>query len=353
MHSRTNEILSRVRKMIQEGEFASGFLPSERELCEELDISRGTLRAIYRNLEDEKLIRRIPGRGMKVLSIFERVEQHKILLVLPSKGIRATETASILQGAATAAEEENAELVLFFQDKNADCSRLAARIHETPWDGVVFVEDFPHAIIKTLDAAKCRYCIANYEEGEKLPACRVDFRAVGRVAGGYLVKKGFRRIGFIGGGAKCFHYHEMLAGLKGALAEEDLRVEEGCVFNFEKDDDAKNCAVIAKALEGHVGERIAFFAGRDHWARPLYRACRSLSLGIPDDVAVIGYDGLSWEEAAVNGLSTIMQPALETGAAAVHAICNGDATLTADDTVLLPPGQLIERNSVEKRSDLP
>lgn len=346
MHSRTNEILSHVRTLIQEGKYASGFLPPERELCEELQISRGTLRTICRQLEEENLIRRIPGKGLKILSIFERVEQHKVLLVLPSKGIRATEIASILQGAATAAEEENAELVLFFQEKSADCSRLAARIQETPWDGVVFVEDFPPSIIKTLEAAKCRYCIANYENGEGLPSCRVDFRAVGRMAGSYLVKHGLKRIGFIGGGRKCFHYHEMLAGLKGALAEEDIALDAKFVFNFEVDDDVKNCAVIKRALKEQHGERIAFFAGRDHWARPLYQACKALSLRIPEDVAVIGYDGLSWEESAAKGLTTIMQPALETGAAAVHAICKSDDAPTAEKSILLQPVQLIERHSV-------
>lgn len=349
MHSKTNEILCRIREMIQAGEFSSsGFLPPERDLCAQLRLSRVTLRMICEKLVEEGLLRRIPGKGLKVLSVFERSKQRKVLLVLPSNAIKAAEISRVLQGVASAAEENNAELVLFFQNALAECTRLIARIQENPWDGIVFIEDFPSGVLETLKARKCRFCVANFENNASLPVCRVDFRAVGRMAGKHLLGKGCRQIGFIGGGRQSFHYRELLAGLKGALAEEDLALDGNLIFQFDNQEDKRNLTLLKKALAKFRKAGCAFFVGRDHWGRLLYKACQGLELRIPEDVAVLGYDGFSWDEASANGLSTILQPAFETGQAAFAMIAQeGPMAEEADALVLIPPKQLVERSSTD------
>ena len=65
MHKKTTEILTQLRSSLQTGEFSRlSFLPSERELCQRYGLSRGALRGIFELLEEEKLLRRIPGRGL-------------------------------------------------------------------------------------------------------------------------------------------------------------------------------------------------------------------------------------------------------------------------------------------------
>lgn len=345
MHQKTAAILEQIRERILAGEFSDpGFLPPERDLCRHFDLSRGSLRTLLGILEEENILRRIPGKGLKVLSAFERMSMQKILLVLPSQGIRNDEIATLMHGAAAAAEDDNAELVLFFLRKSNDCARLTAKLQESSWSGVIFIEHFPHEISSVLQKLNCRFCVTNYEQNDGVkPVIRVDFRSVGRLAGYHLIKHGFRQIGFIGAPCSFFHYKEMLAGLKGALAEEDVALQEKLVFCFADQDNPNNVTAIVKKLQEFSGQRVAFFAGRDHWAKKLYQAAESLNLKVPDNLAIIGFDNLSWASSAQAGLTTITQPAFELGATAVHAICK---IKDIPDLTLLPPGQIIERKSL-------
>lgn len=332
--------MEELRAKILAGDFsASGMLPPERELCGQLHLSRGSLRMIFCELEAENLVRRIPGRGLKVLSAFERSPQKRILLVLPSQGIRGNELSSILKGAAASAEDNNAELVLFFLDKSLDCTRLAARIQETKWSGVVFLEQFPPGIAQALQNAACPYCVTNYEEEKEIPyTIRVDFRAVGRMAGRFLIQQGCHEIGFIGRSNASFPYKEMLAGFKGALAEEDFAPSENLTLRFDEEKEDDIVARIKNVLKKPAAGKRGIFAGRNRWARYIYIACDALALRIPEDIAVVGYDGISWDEAVQKGLPTIPQPTFDSGWMAVCSICKlADSGTEIPLNILVPP----------------
>ena len=60
-------IAASLRQRIMRGEFASGsLLPSEAELSSEYSVSRNTLRRALTELEEERLIAVLPGRGRVV-----------------------------------------------------------------------------------------------------------------------------------------------------------------------------------------------------------------------------------------------------------------------------------------------
>lgn len=350
MHKKTEAILAQIRELILTGEYANaGFLPPQQAMCRRFGLSRGSLRTILGLLEKEHLLQCLPGKGLKVLSAFERLAMHKIMLVMPSHGYPfSNEIPNLLYGAVTAAEDDNAEIVLFFLGKDTDSSRLAARLQESPWSGIIFLEKFPKDIERIVKQLNCRYCLTNSEREDDIqPAIRVDFRAVGRLAGYTLMNRGTRKIGFIGGDQSLFHYKEMLAGLKGALAEEDRTPEKKLLMFFKNEDDfSQIVSKIQKTLKEFTGQPIAIFAGRDRWAKPLYLAASNLHLRIPEDLAIIGFDNLSWPEGQQKGLTTISQPAFESGAQAVHAIC-GQQEIPS--LTLIPPGEIIERTSLNHK----
>lgn len=71
--------------------------------------------------------------------------------------------------------------------------------------------------------------VVNLERPQDQVHCRVDFRGVGRLAGMRLLAAGHRRIGVLSGDLSSFIYREMLAGFRGALAEEEIYPEAGMV----------------------------------------------------------------------------------------------------------------------------
>lgn len=161
--------------------------------------------------------------------------------------------------------------------------------------------------------------VVNLERPQDQVHCRVDFRSVGRLAGMRLLAAGHRRIGVLSGDLSSFIYREMLAGFRGALAEEEIYPEAGMVIEAPLNRTERAYGSLVDLLRS--SERpTAFFATRDHRAEMIWRACRELNLRIPEDLSVIGYDDISWPSAESQGLTTIRQPLDEMGHIALELL---------------------------------
>ena len=350
MQKRTESVLRKLEENIVNGNVgASGFLPSERKLCELFGIGRGALRAVFDELIRRKRISHIPGKGMKLVFQTEQSPQaRKYLLVMPANGAKMGEIGNILCGAASAAAAHNAQLLLFANQDDFVGPQLASLLTDGPCDGVIFLDRFPKAIGDAMAHTALKYVVANLEQPGEIPSVRMDLRGVGRKAGRYLVDRGFRQIGFIGGGPNPYIYTEMFAGLKGALAEDDLLpIPNLCklfreTYTQEQADKAVD-AILANAAR-HRG-RAAIFAGRDHWAKRLWEAADRLSLKIPQDLSIIGYDNVSWPEGAYRGLTTIEQPTFLIGETAVELLHSATTGMQNVQSALIP-STIIERTSV-------
>lgn len=128
-----------------------------------------------------------------------------------------------------------------------------------------------------------------------------------------LLDRGHRRIGFINGEETFLASHERHAGYRQALAEEDLPLEKELISNgsWWPENGYRN----AKRLLALSDPPTAIFCGNDRIAVGAYLALKEAQLSIPDDVAIVGYDG---EEIAAHlhpALSTFTLPHAEMGAA--------------------------------------
>ena len=186
--------------------------------------------------------------------------------------------------------------------------------------------------------------MVNLERPQDQVHCRVDFRGVGRLAGMRLLAAGHRRIGVLSGDLSSFIYREMLAGFRGALAEEEIYPEAGMVIEAPLNRTERAYGSLADLLRS--SERpTAFFATRDHRAEMIWRVCRELNLRIPEDLSVIGYDDISWPSAESQGLTTIRQPLDEMGHIALELLDEYFRTGIPPVSRTVSPS-LIERSSV-------
>ena len=63
----TGNVVSQLRRMILEGHYShEERLPAERDLAEEFDVSRGTIRTVLQHLEEQNLVKRKVGSGTYV-----------------------------------------------------------------------------------------------------------------------------------------------------------------------------------------------------------------------------------------------------------------------------------------------
>ncbi|HEY9595876.1 MAG TPA: LacI family DNA-binding transcriptional regulator [Spirochaetia bacterium] len=132
-----------------------------------------------------------------------------------------------------------------------------------------------------------------------------DDRVGGRLAAERLLSLGRRRIGFIGGTRIELEVKERYRGFEegltaGGSAVDPLLVTWG-------DYSERSGALAAEELLDREPKLDAIFANSDIMAIAAMRALQARGRKIPDDIAVIGYDGLSLASYVSPALTTISQ----------------------------------------------
>jgi len=138
--------------------------------------------------------------------------------------------------------------------------------------------------------------------------CTDDFAAA-KEAVGYLLSKGHTKIGIVGGMGEREHGNVGADRLYGAM--EKLK-ESGISFERERCyEPAKFSAEAgydsARRLLERAPEITAVFALSDTVAIGAMRAAKDLGLSIPDDLSVIGFDGIEYSRYSVPRLTTVEQ----------------------------------------------
>lgn len=141
----------------------------------------------------------------------------------------------------------------------------------------------------------------------------IDERAGGREAAEHVLAAGHRSIGIIAGPTASSASRERTAGMMETLEERGVRVPQRLRFESALTRDGGYAA----------GRRIlrkppsAVLCGNDLIALGLIDAVYDLGMTVPGDVAVVGYDNMSFGSARQIGLTTVNQPREEIGRAAV------------------------------------
>lgn len=175
----------------------------------------------------------------------------------------------------------------------------------------------------------------------------VDNVAGGRMAAEHLVAIGRTRIAYVGGPFELRQVTDRLAGARIAIEEathadievlptEALTVEEGI-------------AAGRRIAERRFDRPDAVFAANDLVALGLLQAFVGAGIRVPQDVALIGFDDISFAGAAAVPLSSMRQPSRMIGQTALRILLEeaADPTLIPRQTVFQP--ELVVRASTAPR----
>jgi DNA-binding LacI/PurR family transcriptional regulator len=315
----TVSVLDKVRGDIQNGKYCRvEFLPSERELAQIYGTGRGVIRTVLRKLREENLVCLIPGRGAKVLEIEKKTFLERFLVRFNSNILfpKASEGMGILAGICGEAAENHAEVVMSFSDQTIFLNELAARHAKGDIQGIIFLEGWERKnMYSALETVGIPYLVANQELDDSVPCCRMDFRDIGRQAGHYLTARGHRHIGVVAGPLENYFYKEILAGFRGALAEDEIPLSPE---NIIEPENSRYPGLRQLLLAG--SRPTAVFAMRDNRAMNFYHACRDFGVRIPEDISIISYDNITWPDAAHAGLTTLEQPIEQIGRESVKML---------------------------------
>jgi LacI family transcriptional regulator len=134
----------------------------------------------------------------------------------------------------------------------------------------------------------------------------------------HLIENGYRRIGAITGPKTITTGWERLEGYRWALHEagllRDPSLERSGPFKVES---GRRFAHELLALEPRID---ALFLGNNLIAVGALEAIHGYQLRIPDDIALVGYDGMPWVALESVSLTTVIQPAYEMGYTAAQRL---------------------------------
>jgi DNA-binding LacI/PurR family transcriptional regulator len=132
-----------------------------------------------------------------------------------------------------------------------------------------------------------------------------DSYAGGRMATRHLLEKGRRRIAFVGGPDTEQESQDRYRGYVTALREVDIEVDTSLVtYGWYSSESAT--ARMRDLLEHH-NDIDAVFACSDVMAIAAIEELRAHGLGVPDDVAVVGYDDIALAAHTDPPLTTVRQ----------------------------------------------
>ncbi|MBC8162662.1 MAG: LacI family DNA-binding transcriptional regulator [Roseiflexaceae bacterium] len=156
----------------------------------------------------------------------------------------------------------------------------------------------------------------------------IDDREGGRIAGEYLVDRGYRRIGFVGD-SQVPEYaiptsERRLEGLRDALRVRSIDIPERYVTRAPHGMEPARLQTLQLLNLPDPPE--AIFAPSDTQAMGVLKAARQRQLRVPEDLAVIGFDDI--DAADYIGLTTVHQSLDESGRVAVELLmtCLTDRT---------------------------
>lgn len=137
----------------------------------------------------------------------------------------------------------------------------------------------------------------------------------------YLCKLGHKRIAIItsGSGKKSIG-QDRLEGYIKALEQNQIPVDVALIKRVKDSSDIHSSYQITKELMKENVEFTAVFAVTDIFALGVIRALSDEGIRIPEDVSVLGFDGIKLGDYTVPRLTTIQQPVDEMVEASVNMI---------------------------------
>lgn len=246
----------------------------------------------------------------------------------------------VLQGVVDTIEAAGYGLLLFTCNRGAESvEHFTTQVSARAFDGLLVVE--PENTLDTIIGLhrKGLPVVLIDDRGrhpEDFPSVVTTNREGGASAARHLVADGRRRPLVITGPAHFGCVRDRLAGFRAVLPT-DLVV----VGDFTE---LSGRLAVEKLLAGQV-EFDAVFAHNDISAAGALRALRAAGRGVPDDIAVVGFDNIPMARHTEPPLTTVRQPAREMGETAASMLLGHLGGESAPDEPVVLPTELIVRKS--------
>lgn len=268
-------------------------------------------------------------------------------LVIPSRVHSLFEDpyfGRLIQGISAASNEAGQTLSLFLFQSEEEEERLYPRVVSSGLvDGVILTASrMGDPLMAALMEGSLPFVVIGRPDvPERVSYVDADNVGGARQAAQHLCDLGFTRIGYVGAPLSTSAGVDRLEGFRSGLAacgqklDPDLRADG--LFSEQSGYEAMH--------KIYPLQPEAVFVASDTMAVGALRALRELGARVPEDICIVGFDGLPSSETSAPALTTIRQPIAQTGVMAVEmllGLLRGDLVGPVAEIV---PTELIVRES--------
>ena len=301
-------VAARIARHIEQGRFAHGYLPAERELAAQFGVSRPTLRRALQSLSDAGILQSRPGVGNKLIESEEAPTTPRIIaLALPDIANRFyVEVTEVIEYTTL---QRGYQLLL-------SCYRYRDNLREAQLtqfatqgiSGVILGHDssreLPPALTSLRAAGIPVVLLFNVPMESPFDSVVIDQQAGVDQVLRYLFSLGHHRIAFCRPLESTRSTLREDCFLKG-MQEAGYSVPEEYRIALE---DLEAGPETLRRLLSRRHKPTPIFAGNDRIALIVMKRLNELRLRIPEDISLVGFDNLSYTEHLQVPLTTVDQP---------------------------------------------
>ncbi|KQL18416.1 LacI family DNA-binding transcriptional regulator [Cytobacillus solani] len=160
---------------------------------------------------------------------------------------------------------------------------------------------------------------SEYDEGGSVPFVTIDSELAAYQAVKHLIRLGNKKIALINSDEKFLYARQRRSGYERALKEFDLPIREEWIYHT-RDLEFQNGVQAMRMLLELEEKPTAVFAVSDTLAIGALKGINGSGLHVPNDLAIIGFDNISFSNMTNPTLTTVSQPMYKMGVTAANML---------------------------------
>lgn len=269
-------------------------------------------------------------------------------LVIPSRVHSLFEDpyfARLIQGITAASNQAGTTVSLFLFQTEEEESELYPRVVTSGMlDGLILTATrMADPLLSQVSPDELPIVIVGRPDRDGFSYVDVDNRGGAIMAAQHLVGLGHQRIGLVGAPINTTAGLDRLNGFVEGLALSGMALNP----TLRVDGDFSEASGYSAMRNLIPKQPEAVFVASDNMAVGALRALREAGIKVPEDIAIMGFDGLPSSENATPALTTIKQPVTATGTRAVRILNDLVTGVATAPVAELMPVELVIRESSE------